>query len=135
MIRPIESTDRSIVRSLQNHLTYADPGIVDAAIDGPFLGRIAIDRDRRVGYAVALPGPTTTISELVVAPALRRQGHGRALVESIATAVDADRIVVTTPISAKGARRFYADLGFEPTRRRSGFYSDGTDALCLVRRE
>lgn len=135
MIRPIRSDDRSAVRSLQEHLEYTDGDLLDAAIDGPFLGRVATDGSRVVGYAIALPGTTATVSELVVAPDARRSGHGRALVEAIAAATDAEALVVTTPTDNDAARRFYSELGFEADERLSGFYADGTDASRLVRRE
>lgn len=135
MIRPLRSTDRPAVRSLREHLEYSDADLLDAAIDGPFLGRVATDAGRVVGYAIALPGATVTISELVVAPDARRSGHGRALLEAIATATDAGTLVVTTPTDNDAARRFYSELGFDVDERLSGFYADGTDALRLVRRE
>ena len=95
---------------------------------------MAVDAGTVVGYAVALPGPETALSELVVAPAHRGAGHGRALVDAVAAAADADRLVVTTPAGAD-AVDFYRALGFETDRRLASFYDDGTAALRLVRRE
>lgn len=135
MIRPIAPSDRPIVRTLQTHLTYTDPTCIDAAIDGPFVGLVALDSDRVVGYAVAFPGDPVTLSELVVAPDVRREGYGRGLVESIVSATDAERIVVATPVDNREARRFYATLGFEREDTLAGFYADGADALRLARRE
>jgi ribosomal protein S18 acetylase RimI-like enzyme len=135
MIRPLEPSDRPTVRALQTHLPYADPDCIDAAVRGPFLGRVATASDRVIGYAVAFPGDPVTLTELVVAPDARREGHGRDLVEAVVSATDADRIVVTTPAENRGARRFYRDLGFERDEARAGFYADGTDALRLARRE
>ena len=134
-VRPLRPADESAVRSLQDHLEYADPDIVSAALDGPFLGRVAEAEGAVVGYAVALPGDETTLSELVVAPGHRRVEHGRALVEAVAAAAPGEALVVTTPATADGAREFYASLGFESERRIAGFYADGADALRLVRRE
>ena len=134
MIRAIKPADRPAVRRLQGHLAYADPGLVDAAVAGPFLGRVAVAVGRIVGYAIALPARSTTLSELVVAPHARETGHGRALVESVASD-NTERIVVTTPVENESARRFYDALGFEPDVRRTGFYADGADALRLVRRQ
>jgi len=135
MIRPIAGTDRPAVRALQGCLTYADPALVDAAIGGPFLGRIAGDRGRIVGYAIALPGSPMTLSELAVVPEARRNGHGRRLLDSTVSAAAADRVVVTTPVENETAKRFYRRLGFETFEVRSGFYADGADALRLRRRE
>lgn len=134
MIRAMTPADRPAVRRLQGQLTRADPDLVEAAVSGPFLGRVAVDDGRVVGYAIALPARPVTLSELVVAPHAREKGHGRALVESVASA-DADRVVVTTPVENESARRFYDALGFEANAREHGFYDDGADALRLVRRQ
>ncbi|MEF8806562.1 GNAT family N-acetyltransferase [Natronomonas sp.] len=133
-VRPLRSTDESAVRSLQSLLEYADPDLVDATLTGPFVGRVAVV-DGVVGYAIALPGEEATLSELVVAPEHRRAGHGEALVDAIAEATDAGRLVVTTPAENEAAAAFYESLGFEVDARLSGFYADGSDALRLVRRE
>lgn len=135
MIRPMEPSDRPAVRALQGELAYADPRLLEAAIDGLFVGLVADDGGRVVGYAVAFPGRPATLSELVVAPGARRAGHGRALVESVVSRVEADRIVVATPVENTPAKRFYTQLGFEPDGIRPGFYADGTDASGFVRRE
>jgi len=134
MIRPMTPTDRPAVRRLQDRLAYADPDLVAAAVGGPFLGRVAVGDGRIVGYAIALPARPVTLSELVVAPSARRNGHGRALVESVGSA-DTDRIVATTPVENGAALRFYEAVGFDTETRLRGFYDDGADALRLVRRE
>lgn len=134
MIRPITPADVPSVRSLQTHLDYADPTLVDAAVRGPFYGHIAVD-DAPVGYAITFPGRPATLSELVVAPEHRRCGYGRALVEHVAKSVDSTAIEVMTPVENTAATRFYTSIGFEPNDRVCSFYADGTDASRLVRRE
>lgn len=134
MIRPMTAADVPAVKSLQTQLEYADPELVDAAVRGPFYGRVAV-AGAPVGYAIVFPGAPATLAELVVAPAHRRHGHGRALVEAIDAAVDATTIEVLTPADNDAARRFYTAIGFEPAGRRPGFYADGMDASRLVRGE
>lgn len=134
MIRRMEPADRAPVTTIQEQLEHADPELVDRAIDGPFLGLVAVVDGRVVGYAVALPGPSVALSELAVVPEARRHGHGRALVESL-SGTDTDRIVVTTPVEARAARAFYGALGFERAAVLDEFYADGGDALRLTRRE
>ena len=133
----MRAADEPAVRSLQRHLAYADPELVTAALEGPFLGVVAVAAGDVAGYAVALPGRETTLSELVVAPDRRRSGRGRALVEAVSAAGTGDALVVTTPAAEQEARRFYEALGFEVDERLAGFYGDGDggDALRLVRRE
>jgi ribosomal protein S18 acetylase RimI-like enzyme len=135
MIRLVRPDDRPALLALQDTLPYADPDLVDAALDGPFVGVVAVDGDRRIGYAIGLPGDPTTLSELVVAPGFRRRGYGRALVEELASMAGGGAIAASTPVGNDGARRFYTALGFERETRRSDAYADGTDALRLVRRE
>lgn len=130
----MERADASAVRSLQRRLAHADPDIVDAAVSGPFRGFVAV-KGAVVGYAIAFPGTPTTLSELVVAPGSRRQGHGSALLERVATATDPERIVVSTPVGNEAAREFYTESGFEVDATIEGFYDDGTDALRLLRFE
>jgi ribosomal-protein-alanine N-acetyltransferase len=117
---------------LQSRLEYADPKLPSAAIDGPFVGTVAVERGRVVGYAIAFPGAEATLAELVVHPNYRRRGHGRALVDAIETTTDPKRLVVTTPAGNRGSHRFYESLGFAAAGRLRGFYGDGTDALRFV---
>ena len=133
-VRPLTPADEPAVRALQSRLSYADPELVTAVLEGPFLGRVAVD-DAVVGYAIALPAAETIVSELVVAPDHRRAGHGRRLLESVADAADAGGLVVTTPAGNDAAVSFYAAAGFEREARIEGFYADGGAALRLVRRE
>jgi len=134
-VRRLAPADEPAVRALQSLLEYADSDLVDAALDGPFLGRVAIEDGAVVGYAIALPGRETVLSELAVVPGSRRSGHGRALVEAVAAAAGPDRLVVTTPAGDERAVTFYESLGFEADERFEGFYENGARALRLVRRE
>ncbi|WP_254837989.1 GNAT family N-acetyltransferase [Natronomonas marina] len=133
-VRAPTTGETPAIRSLQALLTHADPELIDAALEGPFHCRVAVESGDIVGYAIALPGDETTVSELVVAPEHRREGHGRDLLDAVAAAADADRLVVTTPASDDDAVAFYRALDFEKEARLEGFYGDG-DALRLVRRE
>jgi len=131
----MDPADEPAVRSLQSTLDYADPQLIDAALDGPFIGRVAVHEGSIVGYAIALPGQETTLSELVVAAEYRRHGYGRSLVDAVAEASGADRTVVTTPAENERAEHFYRAIGFAVSERLPSFYADGTAALRLVRGE
>jgi ribosomal protein S18 acetylase RimI-like enzyme len=133
LIRPIERRDVPVVGSLQERLPHADPEVVEAAVEGPFYGFVAVE-DRPVGYAIALPGRPATLTELVVDPTRRRRGHGRALVERVFAATGPP-LAVSTPVGNEAATRLYAETGFAVEGVVAGFYADGTDALRLVRRE
>ncbi|HTZ70324.1 MAG TPA: GNAT family N-acetyltransferase [Acetobacteraceae bacterium] len=74
------------------------------------------------------------ILTLAVAPAVRRQGIGRALVEAaVAHARIAGAAKFFLEVSVKNhlARALYRDLGFTEVGRRKRYYSDGADALVL----
>lgn len=141
-VRPIRPGDESAVRSLQSLLAYPDPDLPAAAIDGPYVGRVALESvsgdaagTEVVGYAISLPGQEATLSELAVAPDSRRSGVGRTLVDAIGYAAGADRLFVATPVDDEDARAFYESLGFTVDGRVDAFYADGTAALRLVRSE
>jgi len=130
-VREPRPTDAPAIRALQSLLAAADPGLIDTALEGPFRCRVAEADDRVVGYAVALPGRETVLSELAVHPDHRRSGHGRRLVAAVAG--DADRVTVTTPVENDAAVAFYASLGFSVEERLPAYYADDSDALRLVR--
>lgn len=135
MIRPMKASDTNLVHRLQEYLTYFDRDIVEAAVHGPFYGRVAVDDGSVVGYAIAFPGDPATLSELVVEPEYRRRGHGRALVSSVARTVESSTISVLTPVKNEDAKRFYTAMRFDADGRKYEFYADGADALRLVLRE
>ena len=66
-LRDAEPRDAAAIRSLQSQLSHPSPALSEAAIDGPFTCRVAVEAGRPVGYAVALSGRPTVLSELVVA--------------------------------------------------------------------
>lgn len=140
-VRPIRPGDEAAVRNLQSLLEYADPDLPAAAVDGPYVGRVAVDPGSGVGglevvgYAIALPGREATLSEVAVAPDSRQSGVGRTLVDAIGYAAGADRLFVVTPVDDEDARAFYESLGFAVDGRVDAFYADGTAALRLVRSE
>lgn len=132
-VRPPEPDDASAIRSLQTHLAYPAPELVDAALDGPFRVRVATDGGRVVGYAIALPGRPTVLAELVVAQGHRRAGHASALLEAVTDGPGP--VEVTTPVDNDAAIAFYEARGFEVEKRCPDYYDDGSDALRLVRGE
>jgi ribosomal protein S18 acetylase RimI-like enzyme len=84
---------------------------------------VAIVDDAVVGYALGFQLPTLhangtilIIQELVVDPAHRRQGHGRALVEALLARGQASGAVEAT-VPTRRAGDFYRHLGFLETAR------------------
>jgi len=74
---------------------------------------------------------------LAVAPAARRQGLGRGLLEAaleLAAAAGARQIFLEVSVGNEAARALYAAAGFAEIGRRRRYYADGSDALVLSRR-
>lgn len=72
--------------------------------------------------------------DLLVAPAARRHGFGRALLETLlahARARDLRVVLLEVRRDNQAAQRLYARLGFEEVGERKAYYSDGEDALLL----
>lgn len=77
--------------------------------------------------------------DLIVAPSGRRQGFGRALVETLLThakARDLRLVLLEVRRHNSAARRLYTSFGFEEVGERTAYYADGEDALlfCLTLR-
>jgi ribosomal-protein-alanine N-acetyltransferase len=66
---------------------------------------------------------------------LRKQGHGRALLEDAlarARAAGSTAITLEVRVSNAAAREFYRNYAFTEAYRRRAYYQDGEDALVLV---
>ena len=132
-IRPVEDADAPDLAALLAHLGYpadaadlpdrllrlrsgGDDAFV-AVLDGETVG-LATVHARAVLHVAR---PVAQLTALVVPPAMRGRGVGRALVaaaEQWARAQGADRLVVTTALHRADAPLFYERLGFEHTGRR-----------------
>ena len=79
-----------------------------------------------VGYWVAMPGVDEShLLNITVAPALRRQGHARRMMEDLVAwsqAQAAPRLWLEVRESNRAARALYAALGFEAVGVRKGYY-------------
>lgn len=88
------------------------------------------------GYVVVrhVP-PEAEIITLVVAPALRRQGIGRALLEHALAARPAQQWFLEVSADNQAAQALYRRCGFAQAGRRRHYYADGSDALVMRRSE
>ncbi len=76
------------------------------------------------------------ILTLAVAPLVRRNGAGRALVEAaadIARARGADSLFLEVASTNAAALGLYASTAFEPAGLRRSYYADGADAVVMRR--
>jgi ribosomal-protein-alanine N-acetyltransferase len=95
------------------------------------------DAEPRVGgylFAVSLY-EEFHINKIATDLRLRKQGHGRALLEdALARARSAGSTAITLEVrvSNAAAREFYKSYAFTEAYRRRAYYQDGEDALVLV---
>ena len=76
------------------------------------------------------------ILTLAVAPAARRRGTGRALVEAaagLAEGLEADSLFLEVAHDNTAALALYAAAGFERVGLRKGYYASGADAVVMRR--
>ena len=115
VVRRWEEADREAVQALLAMLSEearvrADDAPTYVAVrDGEVSGMVTLC------VFSTLTGPKAFLDHLVVAPALRRQGIGRALVchaIEVARAAGASRIDLTAGESKQEGRRLYETLGF-----------------------
>ncbi|MUW15126.1 ribosomal-protein-alanine N-acetyltransferase [Halorubrum sp. CBA1125] len=121
---------------------FTDPWPYDAfeRLLGESTFLVAERDDAVVGYVVADVTPNHGrdighVKDLAVHPEARECGIGRTLLRSALARLRAADVAVARLEVREGndpARSLYADEGFEPARRVSGYYRDGEDALVLV---
>jgi len=132
-IRGVTPDDAAAIAELLGHLGYpAEPGTIPGRLRGIAAGgghvMMAWHGDRPAGLIGVQPFAAihsaeriAYITALVVAPAVRGQGAGRALVEAAADwarAAGCIRLSVTSAEHRDGAHEFYPRVGFPYTGRR-----------------
>lgn len=101
---------------------------------------VAVRGPAVVGYVVADVMPNHGrgighIKDIAVRPDARGMGLGRHLLERALVALTvggASLVKLEVRVSNDVALSLYRDVGFEPARRVSGYYSDGEDAFVMV---
>lgn len=77
------------------------------------------------------------ITNIAVAPAWRRRGLGRMLLEAVVRQAQAEGLrllFLEVRPSNLAARRLYESAGFQPAGRRRGYYADnGEDAIIMLK--
>jgi [ribosomal protein S18]-alanine N-acetyltransferase len=124
-IQAIEGLSASTLRLLDHDLALADRRCLVATADPD--GRVV------AGYAAAILQDTDAhVIDIAVAPAARRQGIGRQLLEALVDAVlaaGARAVTLEVRASNLGSQALYRQAGFVDEGRRPGYYPDGEDAL------
>jgi ribosomal-protein-alanine N-acetyltransferase len=100
---------------------------------------VARDEDGRlIGYAIYwAAGPEFHLLNLAVAPACRRHGIGRLMMQRLmrdARHEKAEFVALEVRRSNVGARKLYRDFGFVTVGIRPRYYRNGEDAEVMVAR-
>jgi GNAT superfamily N-acetyltransferase len=118
---PLPCTAGTVAERYSHLLDDPDWRLIFAVDDGTDLplGMAVLARDN---ISAQLGAPAVYLSHLVVSPAHRRRGAGRALVKAATTYADelaCEHVIVGVTIDGREAHRFFARLGFAPlvTRR------------------
>ncbi|WP_435346295.1 GNAT family N-acetyltransferase [Haloarchaeobius sp. HRN-SO-5] len=125
-VRRATPVDLPVLRALQSRLDEPVSGLFDDLPPGETL--VTTDRGVAVGYVHAVTGETAHLTELVVAPAYRRAGRGRRLLETLLSVLrGAGCRVVTLTVATENesAQALYEDAGFERVALLQGHYEDG----------
>lgn len=141
-VRPARTTDLLYIYRLERKC-FEQPwpfSAFETHVDAPgFL--VAVADGQLVGFVVGaiqngFPGPGGHIKDLAVHPQYRRQGVARhLLMQSLQRLQDAGagRAVLEVRESNAAAISLYQSVGFHPSRRRTGYYADGEDAIVMSR--
>ena len=117
-IPPGPGTEQGYGDWLASQLDRADVVVLVAEQGGEVIG-YAYAGLEGTDY-MALRGPAGALYDIVVDPAHRRDGVGRALLEAVITALQArgaPQIVLSTAEGNVGAQRLFQSAGFRPTMR------------------
>lgn len=127
MIRNATPDDSDAIRRLQTYLSEPTPCLLEGVGDAIVSTNA---RDEPVGYLLAVAGDGAHVAELVVAPAYRREGRARRLVETLLANVDGPVTVATEPDN-EAALSLYRGLGFEVTAEKPDYYESGPGLLLV----
>lgn len=139
-VRPATIDDVGGLAELEK-ASFADPW-PPASLTGELgtpgrIVRVALASEAIVGWSsTSVVADTADLLRVAVAPAARRLGLGRVLVDDVmacASAAGAERVLLEVAESNAAARALYATTGFREIHRRRRYYADGADALVLER--
>jgi ribosomal-protein-alanine N-acetyltransferase len=131
-IRPGQPRDLAEIAAIQT----ASPGAAawPAADYLPYDLRVAVCENRVAGFLAArtVAEGESEILNLAVAPEFRRQGCGRALMESFLRGVRG-AVFLEVRRSNSGAREFYKSMGFHELTLRQEYYSEPPEAAIVMK--
>jgi ribosomal protein S18 acetylase RimI-like enzyme len=118
------ATDAAQVEAwARERLGAPDVRAVVAELDGAAVGHVVTQVVRRAGTPFTAPRAFLLVEELVVAPAARRRGVGRALMDAahaLAGELGLSRVELDVRPWNEAALAFYRALGYAPAHLRLG---------------
>lgn len=94
---------------------------------------VAEDAGSLTGWASLLESDGCDVIRMAVAPAARRRGTGRALLDALLERAGERAVLLEVEADNIAAQRLYAAAGFVPIDRRADYYGPGRHALVLQR--
>lgn len=138
MIRAAQDADRRGIASLVGrHGAGWSQLSVFATLDAPNARTwVAVEGLDVLGAVLAsVAADQGEVLDLVVAPAHRRRGHARALLEALIGQWRSEgvrRATLEVRADNAAAQALYAGLGWRPAGRRARYYADGADAVLFA---
>lgn len=140
-VRPAQAGDAPVVVALEalafGPASWGEKGVADGFAERNVFVILAepADEASAAGFAFwRCAGEEAEILSIGVAPADRRKGCGKALLEVIVAAAreaGVRRLFLEVDIGNPSAAALYRARGFEPVGRRKRYYRSGGDALVM----
>ncbi len=103
----------------------------EAELEAELAVGLVLEAEGLAAYAMTrVLGEEVELLEIAVAPARRRQGLGRRLLDAVMRL--GPRVFLEVRVSNVAARAMYEAAGFTEIGHRRSYYPDGEDALCLA---
>ncbi|HET7689949.1 MAG TPA: GNAT family N-acetyltransferase [Nocardioidaceae bacterium] len=132
MIRTATAADVPLVAALEQEIFGVDAwsaALVEQELTGDHRQAWVTDD---IGYAVTMTvDDVVDLQRIAVAPAHRRHGVARSLLDTVVRESVGDRMLLEVSAANTSALAFYAAAGFVEIDRRRRYYKDGTDAVVM----
>jgi len=117
--------DSLSTRTLANIIRSNPECMMVAEEEGEVVGYILVRRAKRTGRL--------HIDSIIVDPAQRGKGIGRAMMEHVVEQHGHEELRLVVAQGNHAALRLYQSLGFAITKKLAEYYGDGSDAYRMVR--
>ncbi len=142
MIRPARDADVPGIHAIEL-VSFSDPWTLASfrtMLEQPQVLASVAERDGSiVGYTIAwVVGDEAELANLAVAPALRGQGIGQRLLDTLLASLDARggaTVYLEVRDSNESAQALYRSRGFTAAGRRKGYYRKPVEDAVVMRRD